>query len=86
MVLHSPSLAFKREALALIEMAVAAGELPTIAIPGLTDHVLIGDQLMAYGLVNITHRQEFASQCFVDLRPGFLNHDTGGEGNVRHEC
>lgn len=43
MVLHSPSLEFKREALTLIEKAVAAGELPQIAIPVLIDHVLIGE-------------------------------------------
>jgi hypothetical protein len=50
MVLHSPSLAFKREALALIEKAVAAGELPQIAVAGLIDHVLIGEgKLQRYG-------------------------------------
>ncbi len=42
-VLHSPSLQLKRQALGFIEQAVAKGELPPVAVAHLTDKVLVAD-------------------------------------------
>ena len=50
-VLHSPSLELKREALTHVEKAFARGELPPVALASLTDKVLVGEsKLQRYGM------------------------------------